>query len=122
MNEIFVMAGANIEKIAIGALLFFATYLANVGLGAWRNVTIGGANFDWKLILQSGVKFVVLGLSIAMLTFALSMIPAYATYIGIEIDVETLKTIDSLIITSAFFAATIRYALDAVTKLKEILK
>lgn len=121
MTDIMMLVLDNLEKIGIGVFLFLCAYLANMGLGAWKNVKIGGATFDFKLIINSVVKFVVLGLSLALLSFVVSVIPAYATYVGIEIEVETLQTIDSIVIIGAFLTATIRYVTDAITKVREIL-
>lgn len=111
----------NLEKVGIGAVLFLGAYLANIGLGVWKNVKIDGSTFDWALIKQSIVKFIVLILSITLLSIVVSIIPAYATYIGIEIGAETMETIDSLVVVGAFLTATIRYVTDAVSKLKTIL-
>lgn len=111
----------NLEKIGIGAALFLGAYIANILLGIWANVKIEGYEFDWKLILNSIVKFIVLGLGIALLSVVVSIIPAYATFVGIEIGAEILETIDSLVIIGAFLAATIRYISDAINKVKVIL-
>ena len=111
----------NLEKVGIGVLLFLGSYLANMGLGAWKNVKIESGDFDWKLIGQSLAKFTVLVLSLGLLSVVTSILPAYATYIGIEIGAETMETIDSLVVIGAFMTATIRYVTDAVSKLKTIL-
>lgn len=121
MNEMFLVVLANLEKCGIGIALFLGAYLANMGLGMWKNVKIEGVNFDWKLIGQSVLKFMTLGVSIALLSCVVSLIPAYATYVGIEIGVETLETIDALVIIGAFLTATLKYVTDAFDKLKTIL-
>lgn len=121
MTNILSLIILNLEKIGFGVLLFLGAYLANIGLGAWKNVKIDGGSFDWKLIAQSAVKFGVLGLSLALLSIVLTLIPAYATYIGIEIAADTMETIDSIVVISAFLTATIRYAVDAVSKIKGII-
>lgn len=118
MMNIIIM---NLEKIGFGMLMFMGAYLANMGLGAWRNVKIDGANFDWKKIAQSGVKFVVLMVSMGLMSIVASAIPAYATFIGIEIGAEVMETIDAMVIVSAFMTATIRYIGDAITKVKDLL-
>lgn len=112
----------NLEKVGIGICLFLGAYLANMGLGAWKNVKIDGSTFDWNLMWKSLVKFVVLILSIGLLSIVVSVVPVYATYVGIEIGAETLETIDSLVIIGAFLTATIKYIGDAVSKLKAILQ
>ena len=121
MTDIMMLVLDDLEKIGIGVFLFLCAYLANMGLGAWKNVKIDGSTFDWTLIKQSIVKFIVLILSIALLSIVVSVIPAYATYVGIEIGVETMETIDSMVIIGAFATATIKYVTDAVSKIKTIL-
>lgn len=111
----------NLEKIGFGMLLFLMAYISNMGLGAWKNVKIEGYDFDWLAIGQSCIKFIVLVLSIALLSMTISIIPTYATYVGIEIGVETLETIDAIVIIGAFLTATVRYVTDAITKIKDVL-
>nr|DAE59993.1 MAG TPA: hypothetical protein [Caudoviricetes sp.] len=118
MMNIIIM---NLEKIGFGMLMFMGAYLANMGLGAWRNVKIDGASFDWKKIAQSAVKFVVLMASMGLMSIVASAIPAYATFIGIEIGAEVMETIDAMVIVGAFMTATIRYIGDAITKVKDLL-
>lgn len=118
MMNIIIM---NLEKIGFGMLMFMGAYLANMGLGAWRNVKIDGATFDWKKIAESAVKFVVLVVSMGLMSVVASAIPAYATFIGIEISAEVMETIDAMVIISAFMTATIRYIGDAITKVKDLL-
>ena len=111
----------NLEKVGVGVLIFLGAYIANMCLGAWKNVKIEGSDFDWKLIGQSILKFIVLGVGIGILSCVISVIPAYATYVGITIEQEVLDTIDSIVIIGAFMAATIRYITDTTSKLKTIL-
>ena len=118
MMNIIIM---NLEKIGFGMLMFMGAYLANMGLGAWRNVKIDGASFDWKKIAQSAVKFVVLVVSMGIMSIVASVIPVYATFIGIEIGAEVMETIDAMVIVGAFMTATIRYIGDAITKVKDLL-
>ena len=121
MDEIFTLVLVNLEKIGIGVGIFLGAYFSNMGLGAWKNVKIEGYDFDWKLILQSIIKFIVLGLSLGLLSMVVSVLPAYTTYVGISINPDTMQTIDSIVIVGTFLTATIRYVSDAISKLKEIL-
>lgn len=121
MNDIITLILSNLEKVGIGIALFMGAYLANIGLGAWKNVKIDGSQFDWKLIGQSLTKFLVLILSLGLLSVVTSILPAYATYIGIEIGDKTMETIDSLLIIGAFMTATVKYVGEAVGKVKTIL-
>lgn len=121
MNEIMTIVLLNLEKVGVGVALFLGAYLSNILLGIWSNVKIEGYDFDWKLIVQSLVKFVVLGLGVGILSVVVSIIPMYLTYIGIEIGAETMETIDSMVIIGAFATATIKYVTDALSKIKAIL-
>ena len=121
MNEIFQLILMNLEKVCIGVVIFLGAYVANMGLGAWNSVKVNGDTFNWNLMCQSIVKFVVLILSLGLLSIVASIVPAYATYVGIEIGAETLETINSLVIIGAFLTATIRYIGDGISKLKNIL-
>ena len=121
MNALIPIVIANLEKVGIGALLFLGAYMSNVCLGAWRSVKIEGYDFDWKLIGQSFVKFIVLGLGIGLLSIVVSILPVYMTYVGIVIEDETMAVLDSVVIITAFVVACAKYIKDAYGKLKEIL-
>ena len=121
MNALMTIVIANLEKVGIGVLLFLGAYLSNICLGVWRNVKIEGYDFDWKLIAQSAVKFVVLGVGIGLMSIVVSILPMYMTYVGIVIEDETMAVLDSIVIITAFVAACGRYVKDAYSKLKEIL-
>ena len=121
MNALMSIVIANLEKVGIGVLLFLGAYLSNICLGVWRNVKIEGYDFDWKLIAQSAVKFVVLGIGIGLMSIVVSILPMYMTYVGIVIEDETMAVLDSIVIITAFVVACGRYVKDAYSKLKEIL-
>ena len=111
----------NLEKVGIGVVLFLGAYLSNVCLGAWRNVKIEGYDFDWKLIGQSLIKFVVLGVGIGLLSVVVSILPIYMAYVGVDIADDTMQVLDSIVIITAFVLATAKYVKDAYEKLKDIL-
>ena len=121
MNALMSIVIANLEKVGIGVLLFLGAYLSNICLGVWRNVKIEGYDFDWKLIAQSAVKFIVLGVGIGLMSIVVSVLPVYMTYVGIVIEDETMAVLDSIVIITAFVVACGRYVKDAYSKLKEIL-
>lgn len=121
MNDILMLIVSNLEKVGIGAAIFFGAYLANMALGAWRNVKIDGGSFDWKMIGNSLLKYVVLTVGIAILAVVVAVVPEYATYVGITIEPTTLETIDAIIIIGAFLTSAIRYIVDGISKLKAIL-
>lgn len=119
--EIVNLVVLNLEKVGIGVVLFLGAYLANMGLGAWKNVKIEGYDFDWKLIAKSGAKFLIMGVSLTILSVVISIVPSYVTFVGVEIAPETLETFDAIVIIGAFLTATIRYIGDSINKIKQIL-
>ena len=119
--DIMAIVVANLEKVGIGVLLFLGAYLSNICLGVWRNVKIEGYDFDWKLIAQSAVKFVVLGIGIGLMSIVVSVLPEYMTYVGIDITDEAMQVFDSIVIVTAFMTAAVKYVKDAYAKLKDIL-
>ena len=96
--------------------------MSNICLGAWRSVKIEGYDFDWKLVGQSLIKFIVLGVGIGLLSIVISTLPIYMVYVGIDIAEETMQVLDSIVIITAFVVATTKYVKDAYTKLKDILE
>lgn len=120
MNEIIMMVVSDLEKVGIGAVIFLMTYVSNIILGSYKNVKIEGYEFDWKLILNSIVKYIVVGFGIAFLSIVASILPVYVEYIGMEIEPSTIETISSSVIVGSFIAAAVRYATDAFSKIKSI--
>ena len=121
MNALMSIVIANLEKVGIGVLLFLGAYLSNICLGVWRNVKIEGYDFDWKLIEQSLIKFVVLGVGIGLLSVVVSTLPIYMAYVGVDIADDIMQVLDSIVIITAFVLATAKYVKDAYEKLKDIL-
>lgn len=111
----------NLEKVAMGIALFAGSYIANMGLGAWKNVKVLEQRFDWALIINSLLKFTVLVICIGITTIVVTTLPIYAQYVGIEISAETMNTFNSLVIIGSFISAAIKYLSEAIDKIKTIL-
>ena len=119
--DIITLVLLNLEKVGFGVAIFLGAYLSNICLGIWRNVKIEGYEFDWKMIGQSVLKFIVLGLGISLMSIVVSVLPEYMAYVGVMIEDETMAVLDSIVIITAFVVACGRYVKDAYSKLKEIL-
>lgn len=119
--DIITLVLLNLEKVGFGVAIFLGAYLSNICLGIWRNVKIEGYEFDWKMIGQSVLKFIVLGLGISLMSIVVSVLPEYMTYVGIDIADETMQVMDGIVIIGAFVTATCKYVKDAFQKLKDIL-
>jgi hypothetical protein len=119
--DIITLVLLNLEKVGFGVAIFLGAYLSNICLGIWRNVKIEGYEFDWKMIGQSVLKFIVLGLGISLMSIVVSVLPEYMTYVGIDIADETMQVMDGIVIVIAFVTAACKYVKDAFQKLKDIL-
>ena len=119
--DIITLVLLNLEKVGFGVAIFLGAYLSNICLGIWRNVKIEGYEFDWKMIGQSVLKFIVLGLGISLMSIVVSVLPEYMTYVGIDIADETMQVMDGIVIVTAFVTAACKYVKDAFQKLKDNL-
>ena len=119
--DIITLVLLNLEKVGFGIAIFLGAYLSNICLGIWRNVKIEGYEFNWKMIGQSVLKFIVLGLGISLMSIVVSVLPEYMTYVGIDIADETMQVMDGIVIVTAFVTAACKYVKDAFQKLKDIL-
>ena len=111
----------NLSKIGIGVLLFLVAYLSNMGLGAWHNVKIEGHDFNWKLIGNSLIKYIILLFSLAGLCIVITAIPEYMKYVGMNIPDEYSIVVDNIVIVGAFIGGTLFYVKDGITKLNKII-
>lgn len=121
MENIFLIILQDLEKVGIGVCVFLMCYIANILLGSYKNVRIEGYEFDWHLIVNSIIKFIIIGFGITFVTTACTIIPIYSSYIGIEIEESTLNTINSTIVIGSFSTAAIKYLAEAISKIKNIL-
>lgn len=119
--DIITLVLLNLEKVGFGVAIFLGAYLSNICLGIWRNVKIEGYEFDWKMIGQSVLKFIVLGLGISLMSIVVSVLPEYMTYVGVDIADETMQVMDGIVIVTAFVTAACKYVKDAFQKLQDIL-
>lgn len=120
MNEIFQLIFTNLEKVGIGACMFLCAYITNILLGIWTNVKIEGYSFDWNLIKQSIIKFIIVTIGIILLTCMVTIIPICAGYLGIIIEESTLNEFSTVVIIGPFMTAAINYGKDALAKFKAI--
>lgn len=121
MNQLLSLVVINLEQVGFGMILFLCAYVSNMGLGAYKSVKIDGSIFDWGLIANSVIKFIILGVCTAVLSITVAVIPQFMTFVGISIDAETLAAIDGVVIIGAFMTATLRYIADSISKIKDIL-
>lgn len=121
MDNILSLVTSNLMKIGIGAILFLIAYLSNMGLGAWKNVKLDGYDFDWKMVLHSLTKYLVLVISMAGLCIVITVTPEYANYVGLAIPDEYIEVISNVVIITMFLTGIGIYVKDGLTKLRDIV-
>lgn len=121
MENIMLLVVENLSKIGIGATLFLIAYLSNMGLGAWKSVKVDGYNFDWKLVLNSMVKYIVLVASVAGLCVVVTVTPEYANYVGLAIPDEYIEVVSNIVIIGTFITGIGIYVKDGLDKLRAII-
>lgn len=84
--------------------------IVNILLGMYNNISIEKQNFDWKKLLQGGIKAVIVALTFLGLSYCFD-----AT--GAGIDLGTFELTPSLIMISAISI----YMVKGVTTLASIL-
>lgn len=76
--------------ITIKAIAAFGIYavvtLAYSGLGAYKNIKLWGAKFDWKLYIEGAVQWAVLGLSVLAIILSAYGVIALAPAWGVQLD------------------------------------
>lgn len=125
MESVIALVLSNLVKLGCGALIFLIAYLSNMGLGAWKNISLEAGKFDKKLVLNSLIKYLVLVLSTSGLCIVVTTTPAYIMYIGLEAESEYIDIVNNIISNTAiiglFITGTYIYAKDGFDKLKALV-
>lgn len=120
MENIMVVIMDNLSKVSTGFLLFLIVYTGNMALGIWNSIKIKKIDFDWKLLVESVVKCLVLVYGVGAICIGVTAIPEYINYVGIPIPTEYSETVSIAILISAVVAGIYIYAKDGLEKIKSI--
>lgn len=118
MTDIIINALAQVGQ---AALLFVATYLANVLFGLYFNIRVLREEFSWRRLLLSLVKIVTFTAGMALLTVAVAALPVFAQSVGWEIPPEYVEVFSVVAIVFTFLRVALKYGLEALNKLYSIL-
>lgn len=125
MENVIALVLSNLVKLGAGALIFLVAYLSNMGLGAWKNVSLDAGKFDWKLIFNSLIKYLVLVISTSGLCIVVTVTPAYIMYVGLNSESEYIdianNVISNAVIIGTFITGIYIYAKDGFDKLKALV-
>lgn len=111
----------NLINVGVGVLIFLFAYLANMSLGLYYNINMLGQSFDWHKILKSAIKIVAVGLGIILLTLAVTLIIPFADANGLTVPEEYAEVVKVITILATCLTASIKYIVESITKLRNIL-
>ena len=85
MQEIIDLILKNLYYVGIGVGIFLISYLSNMAFGIWYNVRVLEESFVWKKIAKSALKVLAVGVGIALLTIAITLVVPFAQLAGVPI-------------------------------------
>ena len=121
MEDFWQIVLANLQNVGIGLAIFVAAYLSNMSFGLYYNIKILGQEFEWSKILASVLKILAFGVGTCLLTLAISAIVPWAIANGLTIPEEYSTVIQTVAILGICLTGTIKYIVEAFTKMKDIL-
>lgn len=121
MQEMIELILKNLYYVGIGVGIFAISYLSNMAFGIWYNVRVLEEPFDWKKIVKSLLKVVAVGMGIALLTIAITLIIPFAQLSGLPIPEEYGEVVTIVAILGVCLKASLTYIKEAWTKMSDIL-
>lgn len=121
MQEIIDLILKNLYYVGIGVGIFLISYLSNMAFGIWYNVRVLEESFDWKKIAKSALKVLAVGVGIALLTIAITLVVPFAQLAGVPIPEEYGEIVSIIAILVICLRASLTYIKEAWTKMSDIL-
>lgn len=112
----------NLTYVGIGAALFLVAYTSNMAFSLYYNIRILMEKFDKNKILDSVIRVTTIIVGLALLCIAITTIPAFASYVGLDIPKEYAEIFSNLAILALFVTSSCKYVFEAYTKFKKILE
>lgn len=122
MQEIIDLILKNLYYVGIGVGIFLISYLSNMAFGIWYNVRVLEESFDWKKIAKSALKVLAVGVGIALLTIAITLVVPFAQLAGVPIPEEYGEIVSIIAILVICLRASLIYIKEAWTKMGDIMK
>ena len=121
MQEIIDLLLKNLCYVGVGVAIFVVAYLSNMLFGIWYNVKILEEAFDWKRVVKSLLKIIAVGVGIALLTVAVTLIVPFAQLTGMPIPEEYEEVVSIVAILIICLRASVTYIKEAWTKMNDIM-
>lgn len=112
---------ANLSHVGIGLLIFVMAYVSNMAFSLYYNIKMLGQSFDYGKLINSGLKLLSFCVGVACLTSVITALPLFADFVGFEIPVEYVDVFSSIVIIAVPLYSSCQYAVEAFTKMKNIL-
>jgi len=112
----------NLTYVGIGALLFLISYMSNMAFSLYYNIRMLMEKFDKSKIIDSGLRVATIIVGLTLLCVAITTIPAFATYVGLDLSAEYAEVFSNLAVLALFIVSSCKYVLEAYTKFKKILE
>ena len=112
----------NLTMIGFACSMLILAILANSAFGLWYNIDTLGGSFDKSKLIKTGKKIIVFAIGLGSLTLAITLLPVFITYTGVEIEQIVIDTISILAVCGLFGATIVYYLIQSVNKLAKILK
>lgn len=112
----------NLTYVGIGACLFLVSYLSNMTFSLYYNIKVLSQQFDKNKIINSAFRVASVTIGLALLCIAITTIPEFATYVGLEIPTEYTEIFSNLAILTLFVTSSCKYVAEAYNKFKKILE
>lgn len=98
------------------------TTAANILFGLYDNIALKGEDFDKDKLLLGFKKFAVVALGTACLVVVFALLPGVLELWQIDIDPAVIEGISAAVIVVIYVVAIASSGVDALSKLKDILK
>lgn len=111
----------NLINVGYGVALFIVAYLSNMLFSLWYNIKMLSQPFDYKRLLNSGLKILCFGGALALLSLVVCILPVFADTVGWSIPEEYIEVFANLAVIGMFLLASTKYIMEAWNKMKAIL-
>lgn len=112
---------ANLMNTGLGVAIFIVAYLSNVCFSLWYNIKILNQPFDIIRLRDGGLKILSFAIGLILLTGVITTLPIFADTVGWTIPDEYKEIFANLVIIGSFLLASLKYIVEAYTKMKTIL-
>ena len=111
----------NLKNTGFAMLIFVACYVANMAFGLWCNIELLQQKFEISRIWKSVLKIVTFGVGLSLLVIAVTSIPLFCQYVGLELPQQYIEVFTNLAIIAVVLYVSVNYAKEAFDKFKAIL-